>query len=190
MTIKCSTPHGDVEVSECALRACAEFADRSAALFVEVRRQLGFPGSPDTPHPIPAWYALEFAALLQIARWRQAGLPIEEWDLPSVPEAAQQIVSRLSLPRDQVPSDAPLSGMVLRTFMTKLAWSAPDILDAETEVSSGEDEAEFVDRMARFLLDQVRGTSQQTMTRTSQDEILPKESRQTTSKKHAKSCHY
>ena len=123
--------------------------------FVEVRRQLGFPGSPDKPHAVPAWYALEFAALLQIARWRQAGLPIEEWDLPSVPVAASEILDRLSRSSDL--EDAPLSAKVLRIWMRKLAWSAAGITGTEMAVTFGaDDDHEFVDRMAQFLLEQVK----------------------------------
>jgi hypothetical protein len=82
---------------------------------------------------IPPAVLLEFAALMQLRIWEQAGIAPESLDLPSSHEALRELGGRIQRDKSQFQrlDAASLEARVATVWFQRFAWNAPILLDAD-----------------------------------------------------------
>lgn len=150
-----SSPIATSEISQIATGAAVSFAAEMADLTAWFLSQTGVSFSADRPISLPGWYLLEMGAAMQIHVWERQGVWHEGLGLPSFQEANTAIAERAADCKDE---DTPILTKVLKVWLTRFTWTRPTATRSPFAISCNDaDEDEFVDRMARLLLDQVRG---------------------------------
>jgi len=142
------------DLVDAAVRYGVSSADR-------VHRFLGAFGvkaDPSHPVPLPAKFAIELAAALQMLEWERAGISIHrDAGLPPATTALRDVF-RHHLPDPAAGLDATpdLDRRVSRLYYDRIAWHGRRELGAEVVIDLP-DGGDFVARVARYLWDNRRG---------------------------------
>ena len=138
---------GTPYVPDALKRTLARLAERHADATGAYLREIGFRGS------LPGLFLLELAAALQLRQWETQGVlnPLDG-DLPSWREAADELFARAAERPEEflTPTTPSLLHRVLKVWVERFAWEAPDLLQAEL-VLGDLDEDGVVDALAELL---------------------------------------
>jgi hypothetical protein len=151
MPLQFETREGLLVVSEQQVRAVARHAERQADLTAMALDATGL--FRNRAAVLPAGFLLELAAVLELGLWERQGLrPYLDIDLPTFPEAAEELAVRAKKGFAEFDGldPAPLSRRVLQAWMQHFAWEGPDLLQADF-ILGDVDEDQFAQVLADFV---------------------------------------